>query len=43
MITEYSSMNPGLEPAKRQSIERTNATMAPSMGKRAGICILAIE
>lgn len=39
---EYSSMKPGLDPAKRESIERTNATMAHSRGKMAAICILRI-
>lgn len=33
-------MNPGLEPAKRQSIESMNAAMAQSIGKSAGRCIL---
>ena len=38
----YSSMKPGLCPAKRQSMERTNPTMAHAMGRSAVALIFAI-
>ena len=39
----YSSMKPGLWPAKRQSIESTKATMAQASGKRAVKRIAAVD
>ena len=42
MTIWYSSMKPGLCPAKRQSIPSTKPTMAQAMGKRAERRILAV-
>jgi hypothetical protein len=39
----YSSMNPGLWPANRQSIPRTKATMAQAIGKRADMRIVTVD
>lgn len=43
MTMWYSSMNPGLWPANRQSIPRTKATMAQAIGNRAVMRIVAVD
>lgn len=38
----YSSIKPGLCPAKRQSMDRTNPTMAHAMGRSAVALIFVV-